>query len=248
MRTEPKVVLATTTFAKKVDELRFLMALHTCEEAIRCGYEIVVVDDSGEEMRRALQGRGATVFTQETPGMGASRRQAIGEALKAGADVVIWLEPEKYPIVPLFGPSIDMVANESFDIVVPWRRSLESYPAYQELSELRANRELGQITGRPELDLMIGPRVMSRRGAELLLEYTGQEGGDKWHILFLPILWALKNGYKVGSKEVDYIHPSEQTAAEEGDEEMNKKRDEQRRDLVGTMAGVAAKLGLPGLA
>jgi hypothetical protein len=96
---------------------------------------------------------------------------------------------------------------------------------------------MGILTRRPDIDWMFGPRVLTRRGAELLMSYEDNRGyGDSWHILVVPVLWALwADDYKVGSKIVNYIHPSEQTAAEEGDAEMDKKRDHQRHVLEDTV-------------
>jgi hypothetical protein len=158
------------------------------------------------------------------------------------ATAIVWLEPEKYTIVPLLAPCIEMI-KAGYEIVIPTRESLESYPMYQELSELRANRELGFITGRPELDLMFGPRVMSRRGTNLFLDYTGKFGGDNWEILFIPVLWAIQHDLKIGERRVDYVHPIEQTVAETGNWTINEKRDKQRRDLVAAMRAEAQRLG-----
>ncbi len=239
----PQTVLVTTTFSKSAEDLRFQLALKTCGAARKAGYPLIIVDGSPDErLRDLLRVCGATVYKQEEPGMGASRREALQAGLATEADVIVWLEPEKYPFVPLLKPCIDMV-RAGIDIVVPSRKSLESYPMYQELSELRTNRELGRITGSHDLDLMFGPRVMSRTGAELLLSYTGQAGGDNWELTFIPILWVLKRHLmSVNSVVVDYVPPPEQTAAEQGDEEMNKKRDTQRHTLVNGMQRAAEYL------
>ncbi len=241
-----RTVLVTTTFSKSSDELRFRLALKTCDAAREHGYPLIVVDGSPHEsMRDLLREHGATVFKEEGGGMGASRRQTISAGLDTGAEAIIWLEPEKYPIVGELSKCIDALDSQDCDLVVPARESLESYPMYQELSELRANRELGFITGRPDLDLMIGPRVMTPTMANLMLQYTGQAGGDNWEILFIPVLWMLqKEEWSIGSRRVNYVHPPEQTAAEVGDEEMNKKRDFQRHSLVASMRREAQRIGL----
>ncbi len=233
----------TTTFSPTAEDLRFRLALNTVREAVRCGYPIIVVDGSPfDDAKRLLEEAGAVVFKETTPGMGASRRQVLRAGLDTGAEVVVWLEPEKYPLVSLLGPCVKMVQS-GYDLVVPARRSLESLPSYQELSELRANWELGFITKRAELDLMFGPRVMSRNAAELFLSYDGAFG-DHWHILFLPVLRALRVGMSVMSVVVDYTHPAEQTAAEEADPKMPPKRLAQRQALVPAMREEADRLGL----
>lgn len=238
----PSTVLVTTTLYQSPDELRFKLALKTCAAAKAAEYQLIVADGSpNEHIRDLLRAQGATVFKRKESAMGASRREVLKAGLDTGANVIVWLEPEKYPLVPLLGTCIGMV-RAGIDIVVPDRVSLDSYPPYQELSELRANRELGRITYRPDLDLMFGPRVMSRVGAGLLCDYIGKPGEDNWEILFVPVLQALKMCLPVCSVQVPYVHPPEQTAAEQGDAAMNAKRDQQRRDLVDGMRRAAKEL------
>jgi hypothetical protein len=243
-----KVALITTTFNKTASDLRFKLVLRTCDEAKQAGYPIYVVDDSPDPtLGQIMVEHGANVEKQIKKGMGASRRQVIKMGLDSGAEAILWLEPEKYPLVPLLRPCINMILGpKGYEIVVPRRFSLDSYPDYQHWSELRANWELGNITGRPDLDLMFGPRFLSRAGAGLLLGYTG-ESGDNWEILMIPIFQAIHNGWKVGSKIVAYKHPPEQTAAEQWDVAMNKKRDEQRTSLIAAMRGEAERHSFIGL-
>ncbi len=246
-----KVALVTTTFSKNAEDLRFQLALKTCQEARKAGYPLYIVDGSPDpNMRTLLLEAGATaVAGEEIRGMGASRRQCFQMGLDSGAEVIVWLEPEKYPFVSLIGPCAEMIGEGEgkYDIILPSRKSLQSYPRYQELSELRAIRNIGIITRRPDLDWMFGPRVMSRKGTELLMSYTGQSGGDTWELLNIPLIWAFQSGIKVGSKLVDYIHPPEQTAAEEGDEIMDRKRDLQRDVLEKAIGAECHRLGLQGL-
>lgn len=241
---KPGVVLVTTTFSPNADDLRFRLALDTCREAARCGYQLVIVDDSPpEEAKGLLEAAGATVFKQTEKGMGGSRRQVLREALARGAETIVWLEPEKAPLVGLLGPCIDMVSSSGYDLVIPMRRTLESLPTYQQRSEYWANLLLAHVTKRYDLDLMFGPRVMSREAAELFLSYDGS-AGDLWHILFLPVLRALAAGMNIGKVVVEYVHPPEQTAAEEGNEAMDAKRDQQRVAIVAAVQQEAVRLGL----
>lgn len=245
-----------------------------CQTARASGYPVIVVDGSLYHITAsgALMAAGATyVEQQKEKGMGASRRQCIKAGLDAigtaglldlagyahahqaftDVSAIAWIEPEKVGMVPVLGPCIKMVEQEGYDIVVPWRNRLfADYPPYQALSEARANAEIAEITGL-NLDLYCGPRIMSRRGAELLLSYHGQSRidpavkyDDNWGILFVPILWAIQDGLKVGSCPVDYVHPTIQTALEAGNAKMDHKRDLQRVVLVGAMRQEAELLGL----
>jgi len=261
----------TTTFTTDpVGDYRFQLALQMCQTARVLGYPTFVVDGSRFHVTasEALMGAGAThVDEQKEKGMGASRRQCIKAGLNvvrtadliAGytpnrafedVDAIVWIEPEKVGMVPCLAPCIEMV-RQGYDIVVPWRNRLfADYPHYQALSEARANAEIAEVTGM-NLDLYIGPRIMSRRGAELLLSYHGQSRvdpnvklDDNWGILFVPILWALQDGLKVGSCPVDYVHPAIQTAVESRMPEMDRKRDTQRVALVNAMRQEAELIGL----
>ena len=244
-----RAVLVTATYYTSPNDIRFELALRTCDAACECGYQLLIVDGSPEAFVGELfRTRGASVLKQEEAGMGSSRREAIKAGLASGADTIIWLEPEKYPLVPLLQPCVDLIqGDDRYDIIIPARESLESLPYYQEVSELRMNRAIGFATGMPELDVAFGPRVMSRNAAELFLGYTGQAGGDTWHILCIPILWAIADRMRITSKRVNYIHPPKQTAAETGNAAMDRKRDHQRESMVASMDAEAKRLGIIGL-
>jgi hypothetical protein len=247
-----RVVLVTTTFCKNTEETRFKCTVKTVLEARRCGYPIIIVDDSPDLfVTKALERVGATVIRGTNSGMGSSRREVIQYGLDTKADIIIWLEPEKYPIVRLLWVCVLKFIKEKMYLLIPRRRNLNSYPDYQHWSELRANHELANITGRADLDLMIGPRIYSKMAAKAAMTYKGvlwqfmkgaESYGDNWEILFIPVLWALQSEHKVGSCLVDYIHPPEQTAEDENNLEMDKKRDKQRDVLINTMAKEAARI------
>ncbi len=242
------VILVTTTFSPSLTDMRAQLALKTCHAARALGYNMIVVDGSPSlEFKAALRETGVTVFDETVRGMGSSRRQTLKAGLDTDAEVVVWLEPEKYPIVPLLYPCVEHVLSRNFDVVIPRRRSLDSYPAYQAFSELRANWELGNILDRHDLDYYIGPRIMNRDAAAIMARYDGkidgkQTYGDNWEILFIPLIEMLQLDMWLGSVIVDYIHPKEQLV--EDDETMRAKRDKQRNDLVSAMSKEASRVGL----
>ncbi len=241
-------MLVTTTFSPSLSDMRAQLAIKTCLAARDRGYEIIVVDGSPcQEFKSELCRTGATVIDQIKPGMGASRREALKAGLETNAHVVIWIEPEKYPLVPLLDKCIDPVMGREADIVIPKRKTFVNYPAYQAESEAKANAEINLIMKRLDLDTFIGPRVMSRAAARLMSNYDGRVGGvqvygDKWEILFIPLLWFLNADMLVESVPVEYVHPIEQLV--EDDEAMRRKRDEQRESLVSAMRREAERLGL----
>ncbi|OGG61450.1 hypothetical protein A3I46_01200 [Candidatus Kaiserbacteria bacterium RIFCSPLOWO2_02_FULL_54_13] len=255
-------------------DYRFLLALLMCQTARAYGYPVIVVDGSPDHARACelLFAAGATQVIQQTePGTGASRRQCIKACLDAiqtanlldiagfahahgefsDIQVIAWIEPEKVGMVAVLAPCIAMIVA-GYDIIIPWRNHFfapNQYPPYQALSEARANAEMAEITGL-NLDWMIGPHIMSRRAAELMMSYRGQSRidpnvkyDDNWGILFIPMLWALQDGMKVGSCPVDYAHPAIQAAIEVG-EKWDEKRDVQRTALVAAMRQEAELIGL----
>jgi hypothetical protein len=244
-------VLVTATFYKSPTDVRHLLALRFLEEAQTAGYPVVIVDGSPadcEWVRDSFRRDGVTVLQEEKQGMGASRRQAMRAALERYPDeeAFVWIEPEKAPLVPLLAKAIEEVEGlNSIDLVLPRRRSLRGYPEYQEFCEHRGNWEAGNMTGRYDLDLWFGPRIMRRWVAkQLFLTYKG-DYGDKWDSIFIFVLRALiDRTCVVASFIVDYVHPPEQTQAETGDEVMNRKRDEQLGTILAGIEMECRKLGL----
>lgn len=228
--------VVTTTFSKNVQDMRFKLALNMVSSIVqRFGTGPIIVDDSPAEVKDALRAIGGQVFDQEPgTGMGAARRQAVKVALEQGAETIVWMEPEKHPLVTFLDQLVDQFDFDRADLLIPRRRSLRSYPTYQMVKELEGNHEAGSLTRRPDLDLWFGPRVMNRRAARLMVDYDGQYG-DRWDSIFIPVLMALKRNYTVVGHTVDYVHPPEQTAAE-SDPSMDRKRDEQLVTLLDGMS------------
>lgn len=244
------VVIVTTTCSPTLDNARSQLAFKTCLAARDHGYTIILIDDNScSEFKTYARKTGARVIGQARKGMGASRRQAIKAGLATGAKVIIWMEPEKHTLIPLLEPCIIPVLTKNADAVIPRRRELDGYPLYQQFSEHRGNWELGNITGRPDLDLFCGPRIMSTEAALMMWRYTGFCGqnryGDNWEILFVPVLWWIKNNLRMESVLVNYIHPPPQFL--EDDPAMRAKRDKQRTCIVDAMMREAKRLGITGL-
>ncbi len=238
------VAIATTTLSEDADDLRMRLALRTVKEASKCGYTIVVVDGgSPEEALMGLRSRGAHLFRQNLPGMGASRRQAIAEAARLvnKNGVVIWMEPEKRTLITELHKAIAPILSKEADLVIPARKSMASYPQEQQYAEFLGNLAFRHITGH-NLDVWFGPRVMNRRAVNYFLDYNGLYG-DKWDSIFIPVLRMIKDGLRVISVQVNYMHPREQTVAESGIDFLIK-RIEQLGSLVPAMMKEAKAIGL----
>lgn len=235
------VAIATTTRYDpdtEIGRLRARLASDTVRDAIGFGYDVTVVDGSRyDDFKSLIERCGARLYDDTGETMGAGRRQVLRLAEESGRDVVAWMEPEKADYVNSLAATALPILEGSASIVVPKRRSMESYPRAQALFEQAGNAAFKDLTGRG-LDMWSGPRTMSRRGLSFFLNYDGRELGypDLWDSIFNPVLDALFVGENVLGVPVDYRHPPEQTRwEEEHASEMNLKRLAQLENLVTAM-------------
>jgi len=232
-----KTVIATTTFYKpgsESDKVRAELSRRFVKRATDLGYDVMIVDGgSAEELLKEYERYGAKVFEEEkmqvTNTIGRGRRQAIREAFNIGKNVVAWIEPEKEPYIPELIKTVEPVID-GIDIVVPKRKSLESYPHPQKMAENSGNRFWAALT-KTELDVWFGPRTFKNEIAEYFLNYKG-EYGDMWDSIFIPVMNAIYDSKSVISIEVDYVHPESQRIIEEKDPQFSEKRLKQLDNLT----------------
>lgn len=239
-------VIATTTFVKDINDVRAKLAIQMVAAAKQNNYRVVVVNSSPADFQSELTERGAIVFHQDPNlGMGSSRRQAMTEAAKLAKehDAIIWMEPEKWTLVQSLDAIMWPVVRDQYDLVVPERSqiSLSSYPPEQQHAEMLGNLAFQYLTGK-HLDAWFGPFAMNQKALKYFLEYDG-EYGDKWDSIFIPRLRIIKDGLRVASVLVDYVHPKEQTKEETGNLAFLVKRIEQLLNLVPALQKEAQKLG-----
>ena len=225
------VVITSTTFYKLdnfVDSVREKLARKSIREATKRGYNVIVVDSGSPlETLDFFETCGAKVYKQKETGMGAGRREAIGYANESGLPIVVWTEPEKSPYISQLIKTVAPIASGQAEMVIPRRTpiTLKSY-SNQQYSELLGNAFFHRLTGL-DLDVWFGPRVWSKNLSHYFLEYQDKIYGDKWDSIFVPLLYIIKNGHKVVSVDVKYVHPQEQTLLEDNDLNFYKKRVEQ---------------------
>ena len=243
-----RILVATTTRYDDTHEIRARLALRMVQAARTLGIRVVTVDSSpNPRMKECLAGNGAEVI-RETEGatMGAGRRQALAyvKNLAAPDDAIVWMDPEKAPLIQFLEEICLPILSSTADIVVPGRseEGLASYPAVQAAYERCGNASFALLTRRA-LDVWFGPRAMNRAGVEEFLAYAG-EYGDRWDSIFIPVVRALKHGLRVGPCVVEYHHPAEQTAAESRDLRLGLlKRLDQLHSLVTALYKEAVALG-----
>lgn len=233
MESEKRAILATTTYARSTDNyerIRARLALKTIFEARLQDYDIVVVDGgSPDDFIYNLLDLEAKVFQQEVPGMGNARRQALRLAKEASSngDAVVWLEPEKYTLIPFIKSGTEKITSENYDLVMFRRANLDSYPpeqvhAYQMVQ--LAFRYLTNI----DCDFLFGPVALSHRATDYFLAYRS-EYGDMWDSIHIPKFHIMREGLPWTQVTINYQHPQEQTRAEQGNMDLFMRRVEQVR-------------------
>ena len=229
-----KIVIATTTFYNpnnSSDNYRSNLAKKTIKNATDLGYKIIVVDGgSSEKILREFEKYGAQIYSQTSNGMGNSRRQAITEAYSSGKEIIAWMEPEKNNYINKIIDTAIPILNNSAEIVIPKRKSLKSYPLYQQYAERFGNEFWKELTG-TNLDMWFGPRTWRKESSNYFLN-NSSTNNNCWDSIFIPIMNAIIDNKKVISVEIDYTHPKKQTELEEHNLIFYKKRLEQLENLI----------------
>ena len=232
--TSEQVAIATTTFYNpdlEISRYRVALAKNTIKSAIDLGYSVVVVDaGSSDDFLGAIEGYGAKIVQEMGCGMGASRRQAIEEAQNTGKKIIAWTEPEKEDYIFGLEKTIRPILDGRADLVVPKRKSMQSYPLSQKYAECFGNTVWEELTETP-LDMWFGPRTWKRELSDYFLDYIG-EYGDLWDSIFIPVMNMVFDGKRIKGVEINYTHPKIQTEFEEGNPSFSIKRLDQLKNLI----------------
>jgi hypothetical protein len=240
------------------DKVRGDLALQTIHQAASQGFQVEVVDGgSSSVFLESIAAPGVIIEVEQEKGMSASRRQSF-EAISAreGVAIICWTEPEKVSIVrDCVDLAVQPIIDGKADIVVPTRdkKAFSTYPEYQVEFETTSNKIWNNILrrhnllapGAEDLDAWIGPRLFKNDPAIVRLftdkyrfiteKQSGieKEAPELWpNAIFLPIIAALKQGYRVQGVPVSYVHPSEQTNNERDSEEFREKRRRQQEVIL----------------
>lgn len=221
-----KIILVTTTSYKSnsnSDICRSALALNLVKEADKFGYPIIVVDEgSPQKLIDDFRKNHARVYTQEKKGMGIGRRQAFQLAHDSGEEVIVWVEPEKDTFIRYIDCCAEPILKGEAELVIPRRKSLESYPDFQRDSETNGNNFFQEITG-TSIDIFFGPRIFRRNLAHYFTDYDGRYG-DLWDSINVPIVEMVFNRERTREVIVDYEYPVSQSALESNSPEFYEKR------------------------
>ena len=238
-------IIATTTFYRDPRDIRVQLAYQLVHDARRLGFEVVIVDGGSDpQIVNNLELMGARVYAEEQPGMGPSRRQALRLAAKVVGEggVVIWTEPEKYPLILYLESVAEHIFSGKADMVIPGRESFASFPDEQMDLELAGNCLFKSLTGKA-LDTWFGPMALNAQALQYFLDYQG-EHGDLWDSIHAPRVRVIAAGLRVEEVRIPYLHPWEQKKRDSGNPNVYLKRLTQQENLVRAYWKEAYQLGL----
>lgn len=242
-----------------VDKVRGDLAIEMFREATLKGYQVIVVDhgESPESFKTELTKVGVTPQFGGDLSMTARRQQAFREASKLeGVRVICYAEPEKVSIVRDCLPDavLPLIQGKA-DIVIPKRdeTAFRTYPNYQVEYEKRGNRLWNTLLREhnlmpkdaEDLDVWFGPRFF-RNDPNILNLFLRRYEFKKRQLkldqivdltlwpnsIFLPVVAALHEGFRVLGVNVPYKNPTEQTRIETDSQGFRRKRDIQYKSLI----------------
>ena len=246
-----RVVLISTTSYPSTSDLRFTLALRTAQQARLHSIPLLIIDSSTPDIQAALRNEGAIVLPEDPASMGGqgkgfAYRYGIRQAMQRAPalfgphadDFVLCIsEPEKVDFVR-FLPALaarllpDATAGPSSTagVLLPHRSASAflSLPVEQRHSEQFANlhlhnaqRELTPPLSSFPIDYLFGPVLFHC----YLSGWWLSNASPLWDAQIVPYIEAAYSGQaRLLSVEVDYIHPREQTAEEEGKAVWSAKR------------------------
>jgi hypothetical protein len=224
MRKTVMVIMVYTTFDTAWERVRNACTLKTIAEAKKHGYEVVVLDGgSPAKFVKEMEALGVRVYRQYAPGMGNGCRETLrlAQEIATGDQGIVWIEPEKYPLVSKLAPAVRRFEDKHLDLLLLKRTNLDSYPPEQAMAYQMIALATKYLTG-IDSDFGWGPMILSKRAIEYFLTYKS-DYGDLWDSIHCPKLAIINDSLPWELMPVDYIHPHEQTAAETGIELLPKR-------------------------
>jgi hypothetical protein len=230
--TKSVVIVTTTAYAlqSEYEHVRANLTLALFQEAVALGYSVICIDDASHADFRKKIPSEVHVSPQRVRGIGNARRQCIAAGVESGAEIIVYVDPEKSPFIAFLESCLAPLYAGTADFVVPARRSLTGYPLFQQYGEQFINAYWAELTG-TSFDVSFGPRCFTRDLAYLFLEYDGAYG-DKWDSIFIPVMRAVKEKVRMASVVTDFVYPASQRKIEAHDLYFYDKRLEQVNNLV----------------
>jgi hypothetical protein len=219
-------------FGLAMDTLRRYQVLNALQGN---AYPVVVADSSPDHAGIGARFRqlGAVVLDlRDNGGIASQNLAGISYALEHGATAIMRQEPEKNGWATL--DLLEQVVTHIFegeDLVAIGRNpsSYMTLPPNQQMSERIMSRLIARLyhAGRgcylPE-DTASGIRVMSRAGADHVLQFDPVTYGKQWEFLWFTLITAIDQGLTVGNALLGYEHPWQMVCEEDGNPAFDAKR------------------------
>jgi hypothetical protein len=232
-------VITTTYYPDPTDpiqQVRATLALKTIRALGNASFPVTVIDGGSDESIFPIHELDARVITVDDHDMVFTRQLAAASVVDRNPFLthMVWLEPEK-DLADQLPQWIERAVEESAAVLIPMRKSMESYPLHQQISERALNEQLADIFGREMGDQVFGPRIFRR---DAVIKHWLRDFGDynsearQWSAITAPAWSALAAGDRVVGLPVDFEYPQTQTLVETDNDSMAAKRLLQRDVLT----------------
>lgn len=251
---------------KDVDKLRGDTAIDSFRRAVDKGFKVIDIDaGSNPSFVDTLSAAGVKVVEQPRVGLSESRRQGIILASALNPAAILTTEPEKPSLIDSVDELLKPIIEGRADIVIAQRNQMafDSYPPTQAGIEKKANKLANNILKKHgllsedalDLDLWMGPRMLRNdpKIIDLFLRrYDFKKLGssldsvidlERWsNALFLPVVEALSQGFRVVGLPISYKHPEIMTESETGLREFDRKREIQFKGIIISIIEMVKKI------
>lgn len=219
---------------KHIDKVRGDLALEFAQKAIEQGFRLVIADGkSTKTFRKEMQAiPGLTLVKRKTRSSGEGKRIALEKIIAiAGVEVIVLTEPEKVSLITDCMRQITLpLLEDRADVVVPKRNDAlfkATCPRYMYESEVEGNAIYNEALRANDLlpkdlydlDTFFGPRALRNEKHITALfkrkyQFVGMSLLEKLydpdiysHVLYFPIVNALRKKLRVSSVEVLFRYP-----------------------------------------
>lgn len=206
--------------------VRFKQSINSIRKINEFGAQIIIVDGgSSDEVLDTFKDLKVSIYVKPELSMAQSRKLSLSLANQTNKKIIVSVDLEKDSFFDHIYDVCLPVFNEEADMIIPKRKSLDSYPLFQAECELLGNYFFKNITGK-SVDVWFGARVYHRKLNSYFLEYD-EKYGDKWNEVYVPLYEIAVSDAKIKSMDIDYIHPKNQSEVEITNLDFDKKRIDQ---------------------
>jgi len=176
-------------------------------ELRKYNYNVISVDGgSSKETLEGMKESGVKIYRQKGKGIGTAMKESIRHAYVSGADIIVYMESDKYSYPKNIEKTILPILGNKADLVVPSRstKSFLTYPPFQILTESFIDLSLSTVL-KGIADYTYGPRTFNRKVAP----YFFESKYDNWGVMYNPLKRLKQDGFKIKPVYVNVSFPKE---------------------------------------